>query len=387
MMNPPKVLIFGAGKTGRGFAGAICARSGLSFALVDQDQRLVEELRETNSYPIQLLGEESEWGTFAFENAWSIAEPAWEEALMEASVCFTAVFGNNLKALGERLAEPLRRRLDYNPEAYLNIITLENQDHAATLLKAAVMAQIHDDEIQHALLQKIGFVEGIVLKTCLGPDTSRAQTMPLLIRAENTFHLPCDGAAFRGPRPELRDLEPVTPFANQLLRKIFTYNGVNAVISYLGYLKGYNELSQAACDPIIAELALKAGHAINQALIAEYRYNPTEQEAWLNAALAKFKQIAIPDPIQRNCADPIRKLARGDRLIGPALLILKHGLDADALIQGTLAAFQYCEPSRPELLLEYAGRHELLLEKICGLEKNEALFSRLLEALRQQTKS
>ena len=176
-MNPPKVLIFGAGKTGRGFAGAICARSGLSFALVDQDQRLVEELRETNSYPIQLLGEESEWGTFAFENAWSIAEPAWEEALMEASVCFTAVFGNNLKALGERLAEPLRRRLDYNPEAYLNIITLENQDHAATLLKAAVMAQIHDDEIQHALLQKIGFVEGIVLKTCLGPDTSRAQTM------------------------------------------------------------------------------------------------------------------------------------------------------------------------------------------------------------------
>lgn len=73
-----------------------------------------------------------------------------------------------------------------------------------------------------------------------------------------------------------------------------------------------------------------------QAQIEEFGFDKNEQEEWMNAAFAKFRDKNIPDPIERNAADPVRKLARSDRLIGPALLAVKHGIDPTGLIEAII---------------------------------------------------
>jgi hypothetical protein len=41
-------------------------------------------------------------------------------------------------------------------------------------------------------------------------------------------------------------LVPLAGFQASLVRKLFTYNGINAVVSYIGHLKGHRLLSEAA---------------------------------------------------------------------------------------------------------------------------------------------
>ncbi len=116
------------------------------------------------------------------------------------------------------------------------------------------------------------------------------------------------------------------------------------MITYLGAKKGYTELYEAANDAEILAAAHKAARETSDAQLAEYGFDPQEQQEWVNAAFAKFADRNIPDPIARNGADPARKLGKEDRLVGPALLALKHGIYPEGLLQGILACLVYEDP-------------------------------------------
>ena len=60
--------------------------------------------------------------------------------------------------------------------------------------------------------------------------------------------------------------------------------------------------------------------------------------------MAKYQDVTIRDPIERNARDPIRKLGLHDRILGPLHLCIKHGLPHDALIQTMKSALTYREP-------------------------------------------
>jgi mannitol-1-phosphate 5-dehydrogenase len=235
-------------------------------------------------------------------------------------------------------------------------------------------------ERREAILRNVGFVEAMVLTTCLGPADPKSD--PLSIRAQNSFRLPCDGDAFKGDSHwwtsrQWHTLEPLPNFARQLIRKIYTYNGINAVICYLGAELGHTDLAAAARDPRIVPLAKQAGDEAGAGLIGEYGFDAAEQERWCAAALAKFADASIPDPIARNAADPARKLARDDRLVGPALLALKHGREPEALACGIVAAANFRDEGKPSLLTQH-GSLERMLSEVCKLSPNEPLYQLVL---------
>ena len=64
--------------------------------------------------------------------------------------------------------------------------------------------------------------------------------------------------------------------------------------------------------------------------------------------MAKYQDTAIRDPIERNARDPVRKLSRYDRLMGPTYLCLKHGLPCENLAVGVAAALRYPGASMPQ---------------------------------------
>jgi mannitol-1-phosphate 5-dehydrogenase len=51
-------LIFGAGKTGRGFAAHLAFLGGYDIVLIDKNRQLVDDLRKAGQYDIQILDNE-----------------------------------------------------------------------------------------------------------------------------------------------------------------------------------------------------------------------------------------------------------------------------------------------------------------------------------------
>ncbi len=103
----------------------------------------------------------------------------------------------------------------------------------------------------------------------------------------------------------------------------------------------------------------------------------------MNAAFAKFADKNVPDPIERNAADPKRKLGRDDRLIGPALLALKHHIYPEGLLAGIMACFDYHDQKKnftiADLILQKGP--DFVLKEICGLSMEEELFMLIKEQI------
>ena len=376
-------LIFGAGKTGRGFAAHLAFLGGYQIILIDKDHQLVNDLNSTLKYDIQILDREEKSVTINIEGAFYIEDAAWHEAFLTTDLAFTAVFGNNLKDLATSLTPALNKRHVANPTGFLTIITCENLTNAAGVLKNAVKENLVPDK-EEWLLNYIGFSESIIFRTCLN---ATADQSPLTIRSQNFFELPCDGNAIKGDI-HVYGLKPLKNFNNQLKRKIYTYNCINAIITYLGAKKGYEQLYEAGNDPEILSIARKAGEEASGALVAEFGFDRQEQQAWTDAAFAKFADKNIPDPIERNAADPVRKLSREDRLIGPALLALRHGIYPEGLIEGIIACFDYRDETDHVSVAEMIQQKglDVVLREVCGLTEKEELFRLIKERAIKRSK-
>jgi mannitol-1-phosphate 5-dehydrogenase len=364
-------LIFGAGKTGRGFAAHLAFLGAYDVVLIDKDKQLISDLKKSNQFNIEVLDNEKMNCTIQPSGVYEIHDKLWHQDFIKTSLVFTAVYGNNLPELAKDIASALQRRYIENREQLLTIITCENLANAASLLKNETLRNL-DIEKKQWLSRYIGFSEAIILRTCLDAGVHQA---PLTVRAQNFFELPCDGD---GIKEELTvyGLKPLKHFNNQLRRKIYTYNCINAVITYLGAMKGYLQLWEAGNDPAILQTARKAANETSAALVAEFGFDKKEQEQWVSAAFLKFADKNVPDPIERNALDPVRKLGREDRFIGPALLALKHGIYPEGILTGIMACFTYRDPTTnstiSDLILEKGT--DLVLKEICGLSTEEELF-------------
>ena len=162
----------------------------------------------------------------------------------------------------------------------------------------------------------------------------------MTVQIQNHWTLPMDGNALL-TTPDVLGFEPMPDFERELTRKLFTYNCVNAMVSYIGYLKGYQWLSDAANDSKIAKIALQAGMESSAALVSAYRFDADDQEEWCRRALAKYQDESIRDTIERNARDPVRKLGKFERLLGPINLCKQEGLPYETLLMGVAAALRY----------------------------------------------
>ena len=168
-------------------------------------------------------------------------------------------------------------------------------------------------------------------------------------------------------------------FSVELTRKLYTYNAINAAVCYLGAERGHIWLSDAANDSEIANLATQVGVESSAALVAEFDFDEGEQRDWSGMALAKYQDVTIRDPIERNARDPIRKLGLHDRILGPLHLCIKHGLPHEALIQTMKSALTYREPSdsaaiQLELYVDDFGAWGALQKVAVGLDESLAKY-------------
>jgi mannitol-1-phosphate 5-dehydrogenase len=308
------------------------------------------------------------------------ADPRVAEAVTQAEVVFVSVGGPNLPAVAGTLAAGISARRTAGGKL-LNIVCCENWRRPAEVLREALAARLGAED-QAYLAERVGVAEATVLRSCIEPTAEQRAADPLAVQAQDYWELQIDADALVEPLPPIMGLKPVEKFLASLERKLFTYNAGNAVIGYLGAKRGHQFLWQAATDPMILEVAQGVYDESGAAVCAKHGYTREEQAAFAAASLRKYQDPKIADPVERQVRDPIRKLGRYDRLIGPAMLALDYGIRPWALALAIAAALKYDHPDDPaavklQQMIATDGL-DAVLREVCEIEP-EGELARLIK--------
>jgi mannitol-1-phosphate 5-dehydrogenase len=367
-----EIAVIGAGMTGRGFVGRLLTEAGAPFLLIDRDEDLVRTLNESGRYSVRFFGDAR--SAIDVGDCLAIHTESLEIQRMLESIklVFVSVGGSNLAEAGAFLARVLKPRLDAGGPP-CSAILCENAIRPALRIREAFLSAL-EGERKEAAESLVGFSEAAIFCT-----TVEAEAGSRNILSEDYSKLPCDARPLKPNVPPLPFLAPVEQFDNFLLRKLYTYNSASAAISYMGWLKGYSVYSDAANDGDILMLLDSIYKAVGEALCKAFGYDRSDQAEFASMSLKKFRDRAIADTIERNAREPQRKLAAGERIVGPARLVLEQGGDPEPFETVAAAALLYDEPGRSEWNgMKAELGPEGILKRVCVLRKDSALFTGIM---------
>ena len=366
--------------------GQLAFESGYELVFVDSDRALVDGLRTAGHYQVRLVGEQTREVTVDRFSIFHVDETGpFYQAFRRAPLVFTTVCPPNLNAVAEHLRPLLTRWLsEADPHARKDILCCENMNQGSTTLKGFICNSLSTAERQ-AIDTRVGFPDTMISRVVAAP------TDPLSLLGEEYSEWTADRAAFRSPElPAIRTLDLVDDQPRYLQRKLYIHNTGHATIGYLGFIKGYTYVHEAASDPdILAHTkqaieesgwAIQHEHGFPEAVIRDYRRALTD----------KVGCAELPDALTRVVRDPVRKLGPDERFFGPVRLMLKHGRQPEHLLYGACAAMLADIPgdagSRTiRQTMEQGGVRRLLEELRVGVpDAVVQTIERLLPQVRQR---
>lgn len=336
-MSSKEILVIGAGKIGRGFIAHLFHRGGYQIWFLDASREVVALLNREKQYRVDLAGEprdRTEYipvaGAFALEDREKVLPVLASVPLVASSVGAAHVAG---------VAGYVRELLPAaGRQTPLNWLICENANHPARTIRE-VLLQNAPPAFAEFVRTRLGLVETQVLRTGMAARPEVLAAEPLALRMQDWWTLPLDGDAFIGAVPDVEGLSPRPGFANELTRKLYTFNGTNGPIAYVGWANGYRVLHESALAYPAYFNQIQEESAFG--LIREFGLDEKEQRAFMAMALKKYTDPALQDQIERNAQDSKRKLGKAERLVGPALLCLKHGRVPYAYARAIAAAYFY----------------------------------------------
>lgn len=364
-------VIFGAGKIARGFIGHLLYLSGQQFVFIDKNQPLTDLINERQQYTVNILGAPEKNTVVKGAKAISYQNrDEVTEAVSRASVIFTAVGGKNLNEIVPFLARGLKARFLSGNKRPVNIITCENWKMPAALIRKGI-EDCMDKAWTSELNDQVGVTEAVVMRSAIEADAEMLAKDPLVVNVQDFWELPVDASRLKGVLPEIMGVKLIQSFEGFLERKFYTYNAANGTVSYLGYIKGYERIADAAHDREILQILEGVYQETSRALSAKHRFPLDEQLAFTRTSLKKLQDYTIVDSIERNARDPIRKLGPDDRLVGSARLVLDYGGIPENLAAAIAAALFYDNPADP-IALEFRQMRETygidyVLENVCKI--------------------
>lgn len=381
-----QILIWGAGKIGRGFIAQLFSEAGYSLIFVDQDKSLVDRLRSAGSYPIQLVaadGSERTVTISGFDALHTEQDELVTAAVAESALIAVAVPAAALGDAARGLASGLARKAQQAPDSPQDIILCVNSPHPGPEFRALLAQEMAATGLDY-LAQKIGIVESLVIRMAPVPPSELLSDDPLFVLTDDYPELPVDRVAFRGPFPTVSGLRPVENMRAEETRKLYTYNLAHAVLAYLGALRGYERVIECVGDPELRQTAAGALAEAGAALSREFSFTQEEMTAWNETVLRRMENPALADRVERIGADPERKLRRQDRLIGPALLARDYGIQPKHIAQGIAAALCFENPAdsgaaRVSQLVEIEGP-EAALHYFCELQSETDLIESIVSS-------
>jgi mannitol-1-phosphate 5-dehydrogenase len=366
-----KAVHFGAGNIGRGFVGLILHNAGYELVFADVNAQLIDALSASESYRVREVGLDAAVSTVdnyrAINSATHEAEVIAEIA--SADVVTTAVGPNILRFVAPLIASALARR---DPQrAPLTVMACENAINATDRLRDSVVDAIGDQgHLARAVFANTA-VDRIV--------PAQSETAGLDVTVEAFFEWAVERRPFGAEVPVIPDAHFVDDLAPYIERKLFTVNTGHATTAYHGFLAGATSIAEAIGMPtVLAEV--RAVLAETQALlVAKHEFEPRVQQAYVDANLTRFANEELTDTVVRVGREPLRKLSRAERFVGPAAELAERGLPTDALVRAIGAALRFevaDDPQSVEMrgLLSSLSAPEFV-RQVTGLDVRHPLFA------------
>ncbi|PPF35425.1 MULTISPECIES: mannitol-1-phosphate 5-dehydrogenase [unclassified Rathayibacter] len=377
----PTAVHFGAGNIGRGFVGLILHGAGYELVFADVNSELIGRLAAADSYEVHEVGEEA--ATHVVDRFRAIDSAADEEALVReiaaADIVTTAVGPNILRFVAPVIAKGLAARDESAPR--LAVMACENAINATRLLQTEVAANLGADEWERLRTRAV-FADTAVDRIVPNQDPGQG----LDVTVESFFEWVVDRTPFEGTEPEIPGATWVDDLEPFIERKLFTVNTGHATAAYTGFAAGAHKLSDALAMPEVHD-AVKAALEDTKALIvAKHGFSDEEQQAYLEKTLKRFANPYLTDTVDRVGRQPLRKLSRHERFIGPAAELAERGRTPEGLLAAIGAALRFDVPEDPQSVELHekltALSPEEFVAEVTGLTAEHPLFDRVVAVVR-----
>jgi len=374
---------FGAGNIGRGFVGLLLHRAGYQVVFADVVDELIDSLNATPSYRVREVGLDS--GEEVVDNYRAINsrrdEPAVVAEIAAADIVTTAVGPTVLRFVGPVIAAGLRRRAA--GAAPLAVMACENAINATDVLAGHIRAGVPEAEWP-AVAARAVFANTAVdrIVPAQAPDAG------LDVTVESYFEWAIERPPFGGQEPSIPDATWVDDLAPYIERKLFTVNTGHATTAYHGFARGIKKLSDALADDTVRTAVEGVLGETRRLLVAKHDFTDQAQQAYVDKILQRFANPYLPDTVDRVGRQPLRKLSRNERLIGPAAELAERGVRPRHLLATVDAALSFDVPDDPESvelqqLLRTLTAAEAT-ERICGLQPADPLYADVLAVLERR---
>ena len=339
-----KIVVFGAGATGRGHVGLLVWQAGFETVFVDKKSELVAALAKAGTYSVRLPGASTrEIAVTGFRVYHSEQRTAVAEEVAGAALVLTAVFDQNLPDVARTLAQACELCAARGRSQPLNCLACENMVDSSSALGRHVRLLLAGDALAWCE-RHVGFPDCMISRVVPRPEPD-----PLIIVAEDYNEWTARREAFLGEKPAaLTALELVDNQAARLERKLFLHNGGHAVCGYVGFHRGHRFIHEAVADPVVAEHVLGAMDEIGRVVEAKWGFSQASIEQYQQDFCRRGAVAELRDEILRVARDPLRKLAPRERLLGPAALAVTYGLPRRWISRGIVAALQYRHAGDPQ---------------------------------------
>jgi len=384
------IVIWGAGKIGRGFVADLFHAAGYPIVFVDQSAALVEQLTEVRQYTVIRAPSADHQERVSIGNYSALATTDFDglaEVLEGAGLVAVAVYPEHFQEVANGMAPGLVRRSATRSQVPLDILICTNLMHAGPRFQEALERSV-PREAHEYLDSQVGIVETLVIRIAPDVPSGLREQDPLAVLTNGYPELPVDARAFKGPLPEVPALRFVDDMRAEERRKIYTYNMAHAVLAYQGARRGHALIVSCLADPTVRCATEAALRESSQALQAEHGFSAAEMEGWQARVLSDFGNPVLGDTVKRCAAGSSRKLRRNDRLVGPALLALKHGIEPVRIVDAIAAALRYVDVEDPGARAVQESLASLGVEgairKLCGLtEAEEGLIKQIRKAYKR----
>jgi mannitol-1-phosphate 5-dehydrogenase len=371
---------FGAGNIGRGFVGLILHRAGYQVVFADVVDELIDALNATPSYQVREVGLES--AEEVVDNYRAVNsrrnEPAVVAEIAAADIVTTAVGPTVLQFVAPVIAAGLRRRA--GGAAPLAVMACENAINATDVLAGHIRAAVPEAEWP-AVAARAVFANTAVdrIVPAQAPDAG------LDVTVETYFEWAIERPPFGGDEPSIPDATWVDDLAPYIERKLFTVNTGHATTAYHGFARGIKKLSDALADDAVRAAVEGVLGETKGLLVAKHDFTDEAQQAYVDKILQRFANPHLPDTVDRVGRQPLRKLSRNERLIGPAAELAERGVRPQHLLATVDAALSFDVPDDPESvelqrLLRTLSAAEAT-ERICGLTPADPLYADVVAVL------
>lgn len=370
-----KAVHFGAGNIGRGFVGLLLHQGGYDVVFSDVAAPLVDAINAADEYTVHAVGEgggDTVVTGFRAINSSTDAQKLVDE-IATAEVVTTAVGPTILRFVAPHIVAGLGLR---DPAlAPLQIMACENAIGATDTLRAEMEAIAGDGWA--AVANRAVFANTAVDRIVPAQDPGGG----IDVTVEPFYEWAIERLPFGDTPPTIPGAHFVDDLEPYIERKLFTVNTGHASTAYFGAEAGIERISDALADERIATRVEAALLETSHLLIAKHELDPETQHGYRATILRRFRNPALPDTVWRVGRQPLRKLSRHERFVGPAAEAIERGLPVDGLLaaMGAALAFHDAEDAQSVDMQRMLREHSAaaFTASVTGLEPSHPLFARV----------